>query len=309
MIHPGSIPHFHRTGLSAEASAKAGFTLIELSIVLVIIGLLVGGIMVGKDMINAAQIRSQISQIGKYNTAVKTFRLKYDALPGDMNADTAASFGFTARGSLEGQGDGNGLLEGNYTGTDNSNVSGVWGPVGETGMFWVDLSKVSLIDGSFNAVTSIGPRADQHGNYGRFFPTAKLEKGNYISVFSEGGVNYFGMSGIAVLWASVIFGGVPAVPVSDAYNIDVKMDDGLPQSGAVRARFNCGGIGWAATPGSCTVSSETPYTTATAGSATSCFDNSATSNGTPGVNGTPQHYSLEINGGSGANCGLGFRFQ
>ena len=48
---------------------KRGFTLIELSIVLVIIGLIVGGILVGQDLINAAAIRAQIAQVEKYQTA------------------------------------------------------------------------------------------------------------------------------------------------------------------------------------------------------------------------------------------------
>ncbi len=47
-----------------------GFTLIELSIVLVIIGLIIGGVLVGKDLIKAAEIRATISQINKYNHAV-----------------------------------------------------------------------------------------------------------------------------------------------------------------------------------------------------------------------------------------------
>ena len=53
-----------------------GFTLIELSIVLVIIDLLVGGVLVGRDLIKSAEIHAQISQIEEYNTAVLTFKDK-----------------------------------------------------------------------------------------------------------------------------------------------------------------------------------------------------------------------------------------
>src|ERR1700712_5355694 len=94
-----------------------GFTLIELSIVLVIIGLIVGGVLVGQDLIRAAEIRATISQIEKFNTAVNTFRGKYNAIPGDMNLSTAITFGFATTNratgaATAGQGDGNGLLDG-----------------------------------------------------------------------------------------------------------------------------------------------------------------------------------------------------
>src|SRR5271155_2823005 len=115
------------------AIGQHGFTLIELSIVLVIIGLIVGGVLVGQDLIRAAEVRATIAQIEKYNTAVNTFRGKYNALPGDMNAATATAFNFTARGAFAGEGDGNGVIEGisaNATGDNNGFLQS-----GETTMF------------------------------------------------------------------------------------------------------------------------------------------------------------------------------
>jgi prepilin-type N-terminal cleavage/methylation domain-containing protein len=64
--------------VSSDSARAAGFTLIEMSIVLVVIGLIVGAIMVGQNLIAAAAIRAQITQIEKYNSAVNTFRGKYD---------------------------------------------------------------------------------------------------------------------------------------------------------------------------------------------------------------------------------------
>ncbi len=92
-----------------------GFTLIELSIVIVIIGLIVGGVMVGRDLIASAGIRSQISQIEKFNAAVNTFRTKYSGIPGDLKYTEASGFGLYAitYGSYIGYlgyGDGNGIL-------------------------------------------------------------------------------------------------------------------------------------------------------------------------------------------------------
>lgn len=76
---------------------NSGFTLIELSIVLVIIGLLVGGVLVGKTLIEAARLRATISQLEKIQTAVSTFRLKYNCLAGDCIR--ATTFGLGANGN------------------------------------------------------------------------------------------------------------------------------------------------------------------------------------------------------------------
>lgn len=82
-------------------SSLSGFTLIELSIVLVIIGLIVGGVLVGRDLIRAADIRQTGSLIEKLDTAVNIFRNKYDCLPGDCL--NATQFGFAANGNGDGQ--------------------------------------------------------------------------------------------------------------------------------------------------------------------------------------------------------------
>src|ERR1035441_8985409 len=140
----------------SKSALTAGFTLIEVSIVLVIIGLIIGGILVGQDLINAAAIRAQVSQIEKYNAAVNTFRTKFNALPGDMNAATATAFGFTARGAFAGQGDGNGLIQGVLANAAASN--GGWIVfAGELQMFWVDLSTANLIDGGFTTNNMLAP--------------------------------------------------------------------------------------------------------------------------------------------------------
>src|ERR1019366_10408042 len=120
---PVSRVHVGRPGTDA-------FTLIEIAIVLVIIGLIIGGVLVGQDLIRAAGVRATISQIEKYNTAVNTFIGKYNAMPGDLNGQTATAFGFTARGTNTGQGDGNGALQ-TWNG---AGTSGLWQGGGGTGV-------------------------------------------------------------------------------------------------------------------------------------------------------------------------------
>src|SRR5665213_3372659 len=86
-IHSPRAAGFHRQN-------RQGFTLIELSIVLVIIGLIVGGILVGRDMIEAAKVRATVSQYEKFITAANTFKLKYGDLPGDLTTAEATALGF-----------------------------------------------------------------------------------------------------------------------------------------------------------------------------------------------------------------------
>lgn len=76
---------------------SCGFTLVELSIVLVIIGLLIGGILVGRDLIKTAELRAYVSQLEKYSTAVNAFKLKYNCLPGDCAS--ANSYGLGSNGN------------------------------------------------------------------------------------------------------------------------------------------------------------------------------------------------------------------
>ena len=133
-----------------KSKKQSGFTLIEMSIVLVIIGLIVGGVLVGRDLISAAAVRAQISQIEKYNLAVNTFREKYGYLPGDIPNPYAPQFGFASRGQYTGEGDGNGTLEAIWKNADGGHYGSGGAADGEVGMFWVDLSKAGLIPETFN---------------------------------------------------------------------------------------------------------------------------------------------------------------
>jgi prepilin-type N-terminal cleavage/methylation domain-containing protein len=64
------------------------FSLIELVVVLVIIGLIVGGITSGQNLIRSAQLQSVVTDKKKYESAIAAFQERYFQLPGDMNNAT-----------------------------------------------------------------------------------------------------------------------------------------------------------------------------------------------------------------------------
>jgi prepilin-type N-terminal cleavage/methylation domain-containing protein len=287
---------------------KAGFTLIEMSVVLIIVGLIVGGILVGQDMIKAAEIRATITQIEKFQTATNTFRGKFGFLPGDINATAAATFGFASRGKYAGEGDGNGIIEGVFADAASQNY-GYEEIIGETSTFWVDLSSAAagnLIDGGFNTASpTSGPSGPLTGtNINSYLPQAKLGRGNYIYVFSgaygdnaqgtTNGLNYFGLANVTSLALACGMYTTPLLTVQQAYAIDNKLDDGFPTSGNVTAEYLSCGISW--------VSGVPNIGQHISASSTTCYDNGGNSS-------AAMQYTLGVNNGAGPNCALAFKFQ
>ncbi len=176
------------------------------------------------------------------------------------------------------------------------------------------LSIAGVISDGLNSATDTAViTLTTSANMGLYFPTAKIGNGNYVYAWSGGynlgwngnetgndGKNYFGISKASTL--NVSGGGQmtssPGLSVQQAYNIDKKIDDGLPQSGNILAIY-VNGISppWAGS-GNITGAS---YTTATTASSTSCFDNG-------GGSGAMQ-YSTGYSGGNNLNCALSFKFQ
>lgn len=225
---------------------RSGFTLIELSIVLLVIGLLTSAVLVGRDLIATAQIRKQISQIDQYRLAATTFRTKYGGLPGDLKAEAADAFGMAPRSGQNGHGDGDGSVESCTLGSDYQFGC-------ESALFWTDLSFAGLIPERFTAATDDILHVDyQHVD--DYFPKPLLGAYTHFTVFTLGptlanyalktcrdrlclalvaffetynhGFPYY------VLFTVPDEGGIAS---ADAFAIDSKMDDGQPFTGTVNA--------------------------------------------------------------------------
>jgi len=296
-----------------ESHRRDGFTLIELSIVLVVIGLIVGGVLVGQNLIAAASVRAQITQIEKFNTAVNTFRSKYDNyLPGDIPPTEASKFGLATRTGQAGQGDGNGLIDGPGGAGDLTQGGG------ETGLFWVDLSTAYLIDGSFTSATATSTPTMTSTTVGLYMPAAKLGNGNYLYAYDDGKANnWFGFSGVSSANSGQLTS-TPNITVLQAAQIDGKVDDGFPASGNVQAVYLVGGVASSScqansnlqpihNPSPCqptsvdsveVISLATNDSPAASGNG-DCYD-STTQAGS---------YAVNIDGGADVNCALSFRFQ
>lgn len=269
----------------------------------------------------------RLSQITKYNTAANTFRVKYSYLPGDIPDPYASQFGFQTRGTAAGQGDGNGLIVGygsNAFGTD----CGFYEGAGENAVFWVDLSTAGLIDGGFNTASTntllaATLTATSTPSLNAYFPQAKLGNGNYIYVWGGGyadssagncdkgdGLNYFGLSPFSSITTNgESYATATSLSVQQAYNIDKKIDDGLPQTGRVMTMYinnntpMWGSVAWAAGGSNfgASTGSNGPTTAATPYATTNCYDNN-------NVAGATQTYSLSQNANV-QNCALSFKFQ
>lgn len=177
---------------------QAGFTLIEIAIVLVIIGLLLGGVLKGQEMIESAKIKNVRNDLEGIAAAVYTYQDRYRAYPGDD--PRAGRWGAATAGN------GDGDLESNTDAFTN-------GPLGanERRSFWQHLRYAGLLTGD---------ATDNNAPLHAF--------GGKLGVVSGNARNPLGLSGSVVVCADM-------VPLKAAEALDTQLDDGIPASGSVRA--------------------------------------------------------------------------
>jgi prepilin-type N-terminal cleavage/methylation domain-containing protein len=329
MHHP-TVTHCYRT-----SRIRSGFTLIEISIVLVIVGLIIGGVLLGRDLIRSAAVRAGTSQITQYNTEVRTFQLKFNGMPGDLTPQQAASFGFLVLQGGDTCGDGDG-----YVMSFGSGATGLCPTVGSDSVkqngnnaqgeilaFWRHLTDAHLIDGTYGSDLmdwggiDLANPAPVTSNY---LPPSKLGNGLSVLVFSNGGSNFFGIIPFALNTKNkgwYRYSLIPQAGLSpiEAYNLDVKMDDGLPNTGTVLATtvayYPIGQWGSGSTPNQSVYGIYPPTLATTATSNTCTMGVSPVLTPITGVMSNIPAYNANTynldgnNGGSDLSCSLTLKFQ
>lgn len=187
---------------------QQGFTLIEIAIVLVIIGLLLGGILQGQSLINSARVRNLISQIDGVKAAFYGFQDRYRALPGDFSqADTQI-----ANVKSGNHGNGNGQIEGTTIVAPSTVVENI--------AVWDNLSHAGFITGTYVYTSETADTTTT---------TPTNPWGAYIQLIYD--ANYVD-SGTPTPRHNLKTGS--QVPIDIIAEVDRKIDDGNPQTGTLR---------------------------------------------------------------------------
>ncbi len=187
---------------------QAGFTLVEIAIVLVIIGLLLGGILKGQEMIIQAKIKNAIADFSGISAAYHGYQDRYRAIPGDdPNAATRWA------GAISGNGDGQ--IEGVYNSATATDESRLW---------WGHLRRAGFLSGAgtsqpFNAVTGLVGVQTGEGD-----PPPVVDL-----VLGSDSVGTGGFASLIICSANL--------PDKIAGAVDSQMDDGVPASGSVRGQL------------------------------------------------------------------------
>lgn len=233
-----------------KSSVRKGFSLVEISIVMSIVGLLVGGVLAGQSLLNNQRRNAINTKANNLRIAYAQFKLKYAYAPGDLPTATQiwgrADGGSPITNNCNSPYDDVANLAGTCNGDGNGHVQSP-----EDTRAWQQLMHAGLIQGAYNGIPSYPPAI------GASYPSSEANKNafyqffsnpyddyclDYTSVTSEhyNDLLYYGTFD----GSCSVFGGGPALSPEDAYVLDRKIDDGIPYRGKIvtleaSAQTNC----------------------------------------------------------------------
>ncbi|MCP5150818.1 MAG: prepilin-type N-terminal cleavage/methylation domain-containing protein [Ectothiorhodospiraceae bacterium] len=200
----------------SSRAGQRGFSIVEVAIVLVIIGLLLGGILKGQEMMNSARVRNLADMTAAVRAAYFGFIDRYRNVPGDWDgAEASRAIGVAL---VSPGGNNNGRLD-HPAGQE----------YGEPIAAWEQLAKSGFLQGNY-----VGGAATDEPDAG----SNQAPLNAFNNVVSIGRTpDYEGVSPVAL---GVIVG--RGVPVRIAQELDTKMDDGVPDTGVMRATAADGSV-------------------------------------------------------------------
>ena len=195
-----------------------GFTLIELSIVIVIIGLIVAGVVGGQSLVKQANLKAVMTEVSQYRVAINTFKLEYDYLPGDIPnafAYWGSQNGCTNSIVVDHISNPNGC-----NGDGNKRISH-WG--GEGYRAWQHLALAEIIAGTYTGRAATG---NGNAEIGITVPASKRSNTGF-SLYAPGNNPI-----------TIVAGGQRGGPSTaktftpkEAQSLDIKYDDGVAGTG------------------------------------------------------------------------------
>lgn len=241
--------------ITNSRQGEKGFTLVELAIVMMIIGLLIGGILKGQELVGNARIASSVSKVKAIDAAITTFRDSYQGMPGDIrnattrlpNCAAGTKCGVTISGGTRGNGQvaSAALDPGVAQGSASENI-----------VAWAQLAAADMLGGIQNAASTAQvesgvtvPNAEVPGQIYIGYasgtagltafpgPAGSVRAGHYLLIHDG--------AATAAASSTVASTATAFLTPNQAARIDQKVDDGSPNSGTALAMGTTGATGCA----------------------------------------------------------------